>query len=151
MGDGRIFLKSLCDASFNEDLWNEPNLGWILLAEHFRGIAVLNFVADLILTVIVVNFDYITACINQCCCHIVICHFFHGPIWLLWKVGFWIGKNDNDDVSVHGPYSDRNYLRCEALFVKEIRRAIEWFWEIKTADQWGTSMLWIFWFSKINF
>jgi hypothetical protein len=32
MGDGRIFLKSRRDASFNEDLWNEPSLGWIHLA-----------------------------------------------------------------------------------------------------------------------
>ncbi len=32
MGDGRIFLKNIRDASFNEDLWNEPNLGWIHLA-----------------------------------------------------------------------------------------------------------------------
>jgi len=29
MGDGRIYLKSRRDASFNEDLWNEPSLGWI--------------------------------------------------------------------------------------------------------------------------
>ncbi len=36
MGDGRIFLKSRRDASFNEDLWNEPNLGWIHLASTFK-------------------------------------------------------------------------------------------------------------------
>jgi hypothetical protein len=35
MGDGRIFLKSLSDASFNEDLWNEPNLDWIHLAGQY--------------------------------------------------------------------------------------------------------------------
>jgi hypothetical protein len=33
MGDWRIFLKSRRNASFNEDLWNEPSLGWI----HFAG------------------------------------------------------------------------------------------------------------------
>ncbi len=33
MGDGRIFLKSLCDASFNKDLSNEPTFVWI----HFAG------------------------------------------------------------------------------------------------------------------
>ncbi len=27
MGYGRIFLKSLCDTSFNKDLSNEPNFG----------------------------------------------------------------------------------------------------------------------------
>jgi hypothetical protein len=27
MGNGRIFLKNRRDASFNEDLWNEPSLG----------------------------------------------------------------------------------------------------------------------------
>ena len=35
MGDGRIFLKSRRDASFNEDLWNEPSLGWIHLAGQY--------------------------------------------------------------------------------------------------------------------
>jgi hypothetical protein len=34
MGDGRIFLN-LRVASFNEDLWNEPNLGWIHLAGQY--------------------------------------------------------------------------------------------------------------------
>ncbi len=29
MGDGRIFLKSRRDASFNKDLSNEPNLSLI--------------------------------------------------------------------------------------------------------------------------
>ncbi len=35
MGDGRIFLKSLRDASFNEDLWNESNLCRIHLAGQY--------------------------------------------------------------------------------------------------------------------
>ncbi len=35
MGDGRIFLKSHQDSSFNEDLWNEPSLDWIHLAGQF--------------------------------------------------------------------------------------------------------------------
>jgi hypothetical protein len=29
------FSKSRCDASFNEDLWNEPSLGWIHLAGQY--------------------------------------------------------------------------------------------------------------------
>ena len=32
MGDGRIFLKTRRDASFNKDLWNEPNFDRIHLA-----------------------------------------------------------------------------------------------------------------------
>ncbi len=38
MGDGRIFLKSLCDASFNKDLSNEPRLsaGSISLDSTFK-------------------------------------------------------------------------------------------------------------------
>jgi len=35
MGDGRIFLKSLCDTSFNKDLSNEPNFGRIYLAGQY--------------------------------------------------------------------------------------------------------------------
>ncbi len=35
IGDGRIFLKSLRDTSFNKDLLNEPNFGWIRLAEQY--------------------------------------------------------------------------------------------------------------------
>ncbi len=35
MGDRPIFLKSRRDASFNEDLWNEPSLGWIHLAGQY--------------------------------------------------------------------------------------------------------------------
>ena len=35
MGDGRIFLKSLCDTSFNKDLLNEPNFGRIHLAGQY--------------------------------------------------------------------------------------------------------------------
>jgi hypothetical protein len=34
MGDWRIFLKSLSDASFNKDLSNEPTFGRIHLAGH---------------------------------------------------------------------------------------------------------------------
>jgi hypothetical protein len=36
MGDGRIFLKSLRDASFNKDLSNEPTFGWIHLAGQYH-------------------------------------------------------------------------------------------------------------------
>jgi hypothetical protein len=32
MGDGRIFLKTRRNASFNKDLWNEPTFGRIHLA-----------------------------------------------------------------------------------------------------------------------
>jgi hypothetical protein len=35
MGGGRIFLKSLRDTSFNKDLSNEPNFGWIHLAGQY--------------------------------------------------------------------------------------------------------------------
>ncbi len=35
MGDGRIFLKSRCDASFNKDLSNEPNFDQIHLAGQY--------------------------------------------------------------------------------------------------------------------
>ncbi len=35
MGDGRIFLKSRRDTSFNKDLSNEPNLGRIHLAGQY--------------------------------------------------------------------------------------------------------------------
>jgi hypothetical protein len=35
MGDGRIFLKSRRDASFNKDLSNEPNLDRIHLAGQY--------------------------------------------------------------------------------------------------------------------
>jgi hypothetical protein len=35
MGDGRIFLKSRCDASFNKDLSIEPNFNRILLAGQY--------------------------------------------------------------------------------------------------------------------
>ncbi len=34
MGDGRIFLKTGRDASFNKDLSNEPNFDRIHLAGH---------------------------------------------------------------------------------------------------------------------
>ncbi len=37
MGDGRIFLKSRRDASFNKDLSNEPNFtGYISLYGTFK-------------------------------------------------------------------------------------------------------------------
>jgi len=35
MGDGRIFLKTGGDASFNKDLSNEPNFDWIHLAGQY--------------------------------------------------------------------------------------------------------------------
>ncbi len=35
MGGGRIFLKSLCDTSFNKELLNEPNFGRIHLPEQY--------------------------------------------------------------------------------------------------------------------
>ncbi len=35
MGDGRIFLKTGRDASFNKDLWNEPNFDRIHLAGQY--------------------------------------------------------------------------------------------------------------------
>ncbi len=35
MGDGRIFLKTCRDASFNKDLSNEPNFDWIHLAGQY--------------------------------------------------------------------------------------------------------------------
>ncbi len=35
MGEGRIFLKSLRDASFNKDLSNEPNFDQIHLAGQY--------------------------------------------------------------------------------------------------------------------
>ncbi len=35
MGDGQIFLKSLCDASFNKVLSNEPTFGRIHLAGQY--------------------------------------------------------------------------------------------------------------------
>ncbi len=35
MGNGRIFLKSLSDASFNKDLSNEPNFDGIHLAGQY--------------------------------------------------------------------------------------------------------------------
>ncbi len=35
MGDGRIFLKTLCDTSFNKDLSNEPDFGLIHLSEQY--------------------------------------------------------------------------------------------------------------------
>jgi hypothetical protein len=35
MGDGRIFLKTRHDASFNKDLWNEPTFGRIHLAGQY--------------------------------------------------------------------------------------------------------------------
>jgi hypothetical protein len=35
MGDGRIFLKTRRDASFNKDLSNEPNFHWIHLAGQY--------------------------------------------------------------------------------------------------------------------
>jgi hypothetical protein len=35
MGDGRIFLKSLRDASLNKDLSNEPTFGRIHLAGQY--------------------------------------------------------------------------------------------------------------------
>jgi hypothetical protein len=35
MGGGRIFLKSLCDTSFNKDPSNESNFGRIHLAGHY--------------------------------------------------------------------------------------------------------------------
>jgi hypothetical protein len=34
MGGGRIFLKNLCDTSFDKDLSNEPSYGRIHLAGH---------------------------------------------------------------------------------------------------------------------
>ncbi len=39
MGDGRIFLKTGRDASFNKDLSNEPNFDRIHLAEQVRKMA----------------------------------------------------------------------------------------------------------------
>ncbi len=35
MGDGRIFLKTRRDASFNKVLSIEPNFDWIHLAEQY--------------------------------------------------------------------------------------------------------------------
>ncbi len=35
MGDGRIFLKSRCDASFKKDLSTEPNFNGIHLARQY--------------------------------------------------------------------------------------------------------------------
>ncbi len=37
MGDGRIFLKTRRDASFNKDLSNEPNFDRIHLAGQYLG------------------------------------------------------------------------------------------------------------------
>ncbi len=34
-GGGRIFLKNLCDTTFNKDLSNEPNFGQIHLAGQY--------------------------------------------------------------------------------------------------------------------
>jgi hypothetical protein len=34
MGGGRVFLKTFRASLFNEDLLNEPNIGWIHLAGH---------------------------------------------------------------------------------------------------------------------
>ncbi len=44
MGDGRIFLQSLPDASFNKDLSNEPTFaGLISLDTNFKGLVSLKF------------------------------------------------------------------------------------------------------------
>ncbi len=37
MGDGRIFLKSLCDASFNKDLSNEPTMRLSIREGHQKN------------------------------------------------------------------------------------------------------------------
>jgi len=42
-----------------------------------------------------------------------------------------------------GPDTERIDLWFEAFFVTELRRVIEWLQEIKTADQWGPTLLWI--------
>jgi hypothetical protein len=41
MGDGRIFLKTRCDASFEKDLSNEPNFDRIHLAgQYLSGVII---------------------------------------------------------------------------------------------------------------
>ncbi len=40
MGDGRIFLKTRCDVSFNEVLWNEPTFRSISLDSTFKGLQI---------------------------------------------------------------------------------------------------------------
>ncbi len=42
-----------------------------------------------------------------------------------------------------GPYTETIDLCFEPFFVKEIMRVIEWLQEIKTADKWGTTLLYI--------
>ncbi len=44
MEGGRIFLKTFRTSIFNEDLSNEPNLGWIHLAGEytFNAVAILH-------------------------------------------------------------------------------------------------------------
>ncbi len=42
-----------------------------------------------------------------------------------------------------GPYTETIDLCFEPFFVNEILRVIEWLQEIKTADKWGTTLLYI--------
>ncbi len=42
-----------------------------------------------------------------------------------------------------GPYTETIDLCFEPFFVKEIMRGIKWLQEIKTADKWGTTLLYI--------
>ncbi len=54
----------------------------------------------------------------------------------------WIKFNPSLKFS-QGPYTEKIDLCFEPVFLKEIMRVIEWLQEIKTADKWETTLLYI--------